>query len=208
MNVVFDFGGVLFDWRPHEFLTRLLPELTPTPQAARALAAAFFEGYGGDWAAFDRGTVEPEALAHRIARRTGLAVQDARKVIHGVPRELLPVAGTVALLRRLHAAGHALYFLSNMPEMYARHLEASHDFLSLFRGGVFSARVKLIKPEPEIFAHALAVFGIDAEQTLFIDDMAYNAEAARAAGWQAVHFQNPAQCERELVRHGLLPAAA
>lgn len=208
MNVVFDFGGVLFDWQPHEFLTRLLPELTPTPKAAHALAAVFFEGYGGDWAAFDRGTIEPEALAQTIARRTGLAVHDTRKVIDGVPHELRPVTGTVALLRRLHAAGHGLYFLSNMPETYARHLEASHDFLSLFREGVFSARVQLVKPEPEIFAHALKVFGIKAEHTLFIDDVVHNTDAARAAGWQAVHFQDAAQCERELVGRGLLPAVA
>jgi putative hydrolase of the HAD superfamily len=206
MNVVFDFGGVLFDWRPHEFLTRLLPELTPTPQAAQALAADFFQGYAGDWAAFDRGTVEPEALAQTIARRTGLALHDTCKVIYGVPQQLLPVPGTVALLRRLHAAGHALYFLSNMPEMYARHLESSHAFLELFRDGVFSARVKLLKPEPEIYAHAQRVFGIEATDTLFIDDMAYNAEAARVAGWRAVHFLDPAQCERELVGRGLLPA--
>jgi len=208
MNVVFDFGGVLFDWQPHVFLTRLLPELTPTPEAAHSLAVNLFEGYGGDWAAFDRGTIEPEALAQTIARRTGLAVHDTRKVIHGVPYELRPVAGTVALLRRLHAAGHGLFYLSNMPEPYAQHLQANHEFLGLFRGGVFSARVNLIKPEPEIYAHALAVFGIDAEHTLFIDDVAHNAEAARAAGWQAVHFQDPAQCERELVERGLLAAAA
>lgn len=207
MNVVFDFGGVLFDWQPHEFLTRLLPDLTPTPEAAKALAAVFFEAYGGDWAAFDRGTIEAEALAQAIARRTGLAVHDTRKVIDGVPHELRPVAGTVALLHRLHAAGHGLFYLSNMPEAYAQHLQANHDFLSLFRDGVFSARVKLIKPEPEIYAHALAVFDIEAKHTLFIDDVARNAEAARAAGWQAVHFEDPAQCERELVRHGLLPAA-
>ena len=208
MNVVFDFGGVLFDWEPHAFLSKLLPERAPTPEAARALAVDFFQAWGGDWAAFDRGTIEPEALAQAIARRTGLAVHDTRKVIEGVPQELLPVEGTVALLRRLHAAGHGLFYLSNMPESYARHLQASHDFLALFSDGVFSARVKLIKPEPEIYAHALRVFGIEAEHTLFIDDVAHNAEAARAAGWQAVHFMNPQQCERELVGRGLLPAAA
>ena len=204
MNVVFDFGGVLFDWRPHEFLSRLLPDLTPSPESARALAAEFFQGHGGDWAAFDRGTIEPEALALAIAQRTGLSVHQTRTVIHGVAQEMLPQPATVTLLRRLHQAGHALYFLSNMPEMYAQHLEAGHECLSLFRDGVYSARVKLLKPEPEIFAHAARVFGIDAADTLFIDDMAYNAEAARAAGWQAIHFQNPAQCERELVKWGLL----
>jgi putative hydrolase of the HAD superfamily len=108
------------------------------------------------------------------------------------------------LLRRLHARGHALYFLSNMPASYADHLDASHEFLGLFRAGVFSARVQLIKPEPEIFAHAVEAFGIDARDTLFIDDLLPNAEAAREAGWQAIHFQSPAQCEAELQRLGLL----
>ena len=27
MNVVFDFGGVLFRWQPQEFMQRLLPRL-------------------------------------------------------------------------------------------------------------------------------------------------------------------------------------
>ena len=82
-------------------------------------------------------------------------------------------------------------------------MNVEYDF-----GGVFSARVKLIKPEPEIYALALAVFDIEAENTLFIDDVSHNAEAARAAGWRAVHFQDPVQCERELVRQGLLPDTA
>ena len=204
MNVVVDFGGVLFEWLPHEFLARLLPQRADSPEAARALAQAFFQGFGGDWASFDRGTVEPQRLAESIARRTGLAVHETRTVIEGVPHELRPVPGTLALLRRLHAAGHALFFLSNMPEPYAQHLEASHDFLGLFRGGVFSSRVRLIKPEPEIYALAERSFGIAAADTVFIDDIAHNAEAARAAGWRAIHFRDPAQCERELVRWGLL----
>jgi putative hydrolase of the HAD superfamily len=208
MNIVFDFAGVLFHWQPHVLLARLLPERAPTAEAAHALVGEFFQGYGGDWGAFDRGTIEPGPLAESIARRTGLTVPEARRVIDGVPLALQPMPGTVALLRRLHSAGRALYFLSNMPEPYARHLESTHPFLSLFRQGIFSARVQLVKPEAEIFAHALKVFGIQAEHTLFIDDVAHNAEAARAAGWQAVHFMNPQQCERELVERGLLPAAA
>jgi putative hydrolase of the HAD superfamily len=203
MNVVFDFGGVLFRWQPHDFIPRLLPARAPTPEAARALVAEFFQGFGGDWAAFDRGLVGPEDLAHTIARRTGLAVHETRRVIDAVPDELRPIPGTVALLHRLHEAGHGLYFLSNMPAVYARHLDASHDFMSLFRGGIYSSRVQLIKPEPAIFAHAQQVFGIAAADTVFIDDMAYNAAAARAHGWQAVHFESPEQCERELVLLGL-----
>ena len=77
-------------------------------------------------------------------------------------------------------------------------------FLGLFRAGVFSARVQLIKPEAAIFEHAQAAFGIDPGHTLFIDDLVRNAQAARAAGWQAMHFESPAQCRAALCARGLL----
>lgn len=204
MNVVFDFGGVLFEWQPQSMVGRLLPHRAPDAEAARALVVAFFESFGGDWSEFDRGTIEREPLAERIAQRTGLTRAEVHRVIDAVPHELRPVEGTVALLKRLHARGHALYFLSNMPAPYADHLEAAHDFLDHFRAGVFSARVKMIKPEAAIFAHAVQTFGIDPADTLFIDDVLHNAEAARAAGWQAVHFRDAAQCAVELARRGLL----
>jgi len=124
-----------------------------------------------------------------------------RKVIDAIPHELDPLRDTVALLHRLHDLGHALYFLSNMPAPYADHLDATHDFIGLFRDGVYSARVGLIKPEAAIFAHAQQSFGIAANDTLFIDDVDHNVAAARGAGWRAVHFRDPQQCEAELAQH-------
>lgn len=204
MNIVFDFGGVLFHWRPPELLARLLPHRVPDADAAQRLVDDFFQGYGGDWGDFDRGSVEPGALAERIARRTGLTVGEARRVIDGVPAELTPMAPTVALLRHLHATGRPLYFLSNMPEPYARHLEAAHDFLGLFRGGVFSARAGLCKPEPAIFEHCTRRFDLDPSSILFIDDVAQNVAAARDAGWQALQFVDAAQCVQALRERGVL----
>lgn len=206
MNIVFDFAGVLFTWQPPALLARLLPDHVASPEAALALVETFFEGYRGDWGEFDRGTIAPGPLAERIARRTGIALSDVRRVIDAVPRELVPIDATVALVRRLQAQGHALFFLSNMPAPYADHLDAEHLFIGLFRAGVYSGRAGLIKPEPAIFAHAERVFGIDAGQTLFIDDVAHNAEAARGAGWHAIHFIDAGQCEAALVDAGLLPA--
>ena len=63
MNVVFDFGGVVFDWQPHDIVARVLPQHAPTPEAAERLVQHIFQGYGGDWGEFDRGTIEAEPLA-------------------------------------------------------------------------------------------------------------------------------------------------
>jgi putative hydrolase of the HAD superfamily len=202
MKLVFDFGGVVFRWRPHELLARTLPCRAGDPSTAVALAAEVFQHPTGDWAEFDRGTVGPVALAQRIASRTGMSVDEVQRVIDAVPDELQPQADTVQLLARLRDAGHRLFYLSNMPAPYAGHLERTHGFMRWFDDGLFSSRVHLIKPEPAIFQEAERRFG-GAEELVFVDDHAANVEAARALGWQAVRFVNAAQCASDLAALGV-----
>lgn len=197
-HVVFDFGGVVFQWRPKELLKRTLPHRAVDEAAAQQLVADFFQNYEGDWGRFDRGTIEVPELAPLIAERLGFELGEVQAVIDAVPGELEAQKETVDLLHRLHEQGHKLYFLSNMPEPYAVHLESTHEFFSRFTDGVFSSRVKLIKPEPEIFELATKRFNIEPSQTVFIDDVAKNVEIARAHGWHAIQFITAKQVEAEL----------
>ena len=194
---VFDFGRVVFRWRPEALLSAVLPHRVTDAAAARHWVAQVFQGFGGDWGDFDRGVVEPAELARRIAARTGLTTDEVAAIVEHAPDELQPLPDTAAWLRRLHAQGRPLHFLSNMPEPFAAHFERTHDVMALFESGVFSARVRLLKPEPEIYAHAAAVFGRDPSQLLFLDDHLPNVVAARDAGWQAIHFTDAAQAEAE-----------
>jgi len=202
MRIVFDFAGVLFHWQPPHMLQRVLPQYASDDASARRLVRNIFQGYSGDWADFDRGLLQVPELVRRIAARTGLPAQAVRAVVDAVPAELQPIPETVALLRRLHAQGRRLHYLSNMPDPYANHLEREHDFLRCFDSGVISARVQQIKPEPGIFATAARHFGAEPAQLLFIDDVPDNVEAARRAGWQALHFIDAADCEARLCAGG------
>lgn len=201
-HLVFDFGGVLFQWQPPRLLQRELPHVAKDLASATALAANFFQHYTGDWAEFDRGTVEVPDLVARIARRTGLTPAEVQRVVDGVPLELQPIPETVDLLRRLRDAGRGLHFLSNMPLPYAQHLEDSHDFVGWFASGVFSGREKLIKPEAAIFEFAAARFGLPPGELVFLDDHLPNVQAAQALGWHALHFHSAAQAEAELRAQG------
>lgn len=187
-RVVFDFAGVLFHWQPQEVLQQVLPRRARDAASARHWQAQVFQAYGGDWAEFDRGTVTAADLVRRIATRTGLAPAEVRAVVDAVPVALQPRPDTVTLLQQLHAAGHPLFFLSNMPAPYADHLERTHGFLRLFADGVYSARVQQIKPDRAIYDLAAQRFGVPAGGLLFFDDVVANVAAAQAAGWQAAHF--------------------
>lgn len=199
LNIVWDFGGVLFRWRPPALLARTLPQHAPDESAAQALAARFFQGYGGDWNRFDRGLVSADELTACIAARIGLSHDEVRSVIDAVPDELRPIDTSVALLGRLRDAGHRLFYLSNMPAPYADHLEREHAFLQWFEDGVFSARVQQAKPDAEIFATAAARFGLPAADLVFLDDHADNVAAARLLGWQTLHVTNAARLADDLV---------
>ena len=199
---VFDFGRVVFRWRPEVLVQTVLPHRAIDAATTRHWVQQVFQAYGGDWGDFDRGVVEPAELVRRIAARTGLDESEVAAIVEASPGELEPLPDTVDWLRRLHAQGRPLHFLSNMPEPFAAHFERTHDVMALFESGVFSARVQLLKPEPEIYEHAAKVFGRAPADLLFLDDHLPNIVAAREAGWTAVHFVDAAQAEAEALALG------
>jgi putative hydrolase of the HAD superfamily len=200
-TVVFDVGGVIVRWEPLALMREHFPQVD-----AQAAFSQVFEHWGpGDWRDFDLGRVEPDALADRIAARTGFARSAVAALIAAVPHHLQPTPEGVALIERVRAAGHRLALLSNMPAPYADHLEASHACFALFEQRAWSGRIGLAKPERAIFDHLQTMLGVsDATQLLFIDDHEGNVDAARGLGWQALHFRSSAQAEADLRALGFL----
>jgi putative hydrolase of the HAD superfamily len=201
VNIVFDFGGVLFNWQPTVMMAQTFPAQCPTPQAARALGQAMF-GHP-DWQSFDQGTVAMDDVIARAALRLNLPHAPLHGLVSRIGELLTPLTETVAVLERLHAlrAKHPdlrLYYLSNMPVPYARVLEQRHAFLRCFDGGVFSGDVQLIKPNAGIYHLLQTRFALVPERTVFIDDLAHNIAAAQRCGWAGVQFESAQQLAQAL----------
>jgi putative hydrolase of the HAD superfamily len=210
MNFVFDFGAVLFTWKPADLLAQCFPHQAGSPEAAAQLAHAMFSHK--DWNAFDRGTLAMDMLIDRISERLGLDPDVLRGLVEHIGERLQPIPETVALLEQLHGlrSQHPdvrLYYLSNMPEPYARALEQRHGFLQRFDGGIFSGDALHIKPDPAIYQLLQSRYALQPAQTLFIDDLQANVLAARAQGWHAVQFESAAQLYSHISTHfGFLEA--
>jgi putative hydrolase of the HAD superfamily len=193
-NVIFDLGGVVLDWNPDRIVARFQPDA--------ALQAAFKASVFGhaDWKAFDRGGVTEVELIGRLESRLGLSRSEVITLLDGTRHSLVEKPDTVKLIRELEARGVPLYCLSNMPaEMYL-HLQRQHDFLDAFSGIVISGEVKMMKPEPEVFQHLLDTFKLRAEESVFIDDLVANVDAARMVGLHGILFKDAEQCKQELDR--------
>ena len=207
LRIVFDFGGVLFNWQPLELVRRHLPRYATDAASTRALVASVFQGFGGDWAQFDRGVLDEPELVRRIVARTGLDAREVAALVNGVPPSLTPKPDTVDLLLRLRAAGVALHFLSNMPLPYAEHLDRTHpELMRVFHSGLYSSRVQLIKPEAELYELAGRSFASAADRLVLLDDMAVNVDAARDSGWKALQFTDAHRCEQALRANGWWPS--
>jgi putative hydrolase of the HAD superfamily len=202
MNIVFDFGAVLFDWQPARLAARHFPERAATPGQARDLADALF-GHA-DWRGFDCGTAGLDEMVARTAQRLDLPEGRLHAALAPIGEQLVPIACNVELLANLRARRDGggnlrLYFLSNMPAPFARALERRHDFLRCFDGGIFSGDVKLGKPDPAIFRLLASRHRLAGADTLFIDDSLANVQAADALGWQTIHCTVPQRLPGQLM---------
>jgi putative hydrolase of the HAD superfamily len=207
MNIVFDFGAVLFTWEPGALLMRTFPEHIHTAEQAAHLAHQVF-GHP-DWHDFDRGVLDADVVVARTADRLDLPLQPMGDLVHGIAERLTPIAETVVVLQQLHQQRQAgkgiegIYFLSNMPVPYARFLEHQHSFMQWFDGGIFSGDVLHIKPDPAIYHLLQSRYGLVPGETVFIDDLKANVKAAQSLGWQGIHFESVQQLQADLALLGL-----
>ena len=192
MNLIFDLGGVVVRWDPAAIIAGVFED--------EELRARVREGVfeHADWLELDRGTLGREDAIRRAAQRVGMAEGEMRRLLLAVPPSLVPIPETIDLLYRLKAQGHPLYCLSNMHVASIEHLEREQRFFEVFTGRVISCRLNLCKPEAAIYRHALETYGLRAADTVFIDDVEINIEAAAKVGLRTIQFRDAAQCEREL----------
>lgn len=198
MNLVFDLGGVVVRWDPDAIIAGVFSD---SGVRSKVKADVFSHP---DWLELDRGTLAREHAIARAAQRTGVALDEMRRLVHAVPPSLTVFPDTVDLLYRLKREGYPLYCLSNMHFASIEYLESEHTFWEVFDGRVISCRLRLCKPEPAIYQHLLQTYALAPSETLFIDDVQKNLDAAAALGIRTLRFENAAQCERELRALGLL----
>lgn len=199
MAIIFDLGRVVVSWDPAGIVSAVRG-----PEGAAALAERLFNH--PDWLEVDRGTLSLHTMARRAEERTGLSAVDNLAILQAVPASLLPDPAMVRLIEELHSAGHVLYALSNMGHASIDWLEQHQDFWRFFSGKVVSARVRMMKPEPDIYRYLLVSFDLAPSDCLFIDDSPANVAAAEALGLRGLVFTDPARCRDYLVGQGMLPS--
>ncbi|RKF45559.1 HAD family hydrolase [Paraburkholderia fungorum] len=200
--VVFDFGGVLIDWSPEYLYRQLIPDETERRWFLTHVCSM-------DWVIRqDGGQPIVEGTDELIAKFPDHA--PLIRAFYGRWHEM--VAGVleegVAIMEKLEAAEVPLFGLTNWSAETFPYAWEHYPVLRRFRDIVVSGRVKLVKPDPAIFALMrqrieAQLPGIQPGELVFIDDNLKNAEAATALGWHGVHHTSAAQTAATLRVLGL-----
>lgn len=189
-DVMFDYCGVLIDWRPRRTIEGLYPagvvDMFFDPADPHGVA------YYDDLA--DLGWSEERVIAD-YEREHGPAVAWIMRLYFEFQRLGFydMIDGMPTLMRDLHARGVRLWGLTNFTVRGVREMHGKYPWLNLLGGTVISAQEGVAKPDPRIYDIAIGRFHLDPAQMLFVDDNACNVLAARAAGLQAVRFESAAQ---------------
>lgn len=191
-TIIFDLGNVLvsFDWQSY------LKSYGFEPEKYEAIANAVYRSE--DWNEMDRGVLTVEEVTARFVRKAPQYEDDIRRLIANVGGSIRQFSYTKPLIRDLKAAGLKVYYLSNYGEYGYEQTRQQLDFLPMMDGGLFSYEVKMVKPNPWIFAELFSRYSINPAQAVFFDDNQANVEAARKMGLTAEVFTSEDQVRKYL----------
>ncbi len=196
-NIIFDIGNVLarFCWDDffadfgydEEMVERLAKATVKTPV----------------WSEVDRGVLTDSELLEGFIQNDPALENDLRRIfenVHGMVRKL---EYSIPWIKKLKAAGYRCYYLSNFSRKAHRDCADALGFLGYMDGGILSYQEKLIKPQTEIYQLLLNRYGLEAQESVFLDDTEKNLPPARELGIHTVLFVNQQQGIRELKKLGV-----
>lgn len=121
-------------------------------------------------------------LPERLHEAVRLCMRDWHRYCMYTMTEMEPV------IRGLKAEGYGIYLCSNAS---LRLLSCYQDVIpavDCFDGLLFSAEVKCIKPQKEMYHHLFERFGLKPEECYFIDDIQNNIDGAKECGMDGYCF--------------------
>jgi len=163
---------------------------------------------------YDRGTLNSVAYWEQVARDLHQPL-DAKKLSALVAADnavwTQPNQAMIDWAAALQRAGIQTGVLSNVGDAMEAGIVARFPWLAKFNHRTFSHRLGMAKPDAAIYRHAAEGLGVAADEILFVDDLAENIAAARAAGMNAIQYTSHEEFEAAMRAAGwgelLTPAA-
>ncbi|MEZ4911325.1 MAG: HAD family phosphatase [Saprospiraceae bacterium] len=195
-NIVFDFGGVLLNIEPDRTIESMQQitgldwkTITQRPNTTLEILHRF-----------EKGEISVETFINHIQRKSVFQL-DPRQIIDAWNAMLIGWNPTTFDRLKALKEDYNLYLLSNINSLHLewihKNLKKIHrivDFENTFFDHVFySHKIGFRKPNSDIYHYVQDMTQIKSDETLFIDDLPENINAAKSSvGWHCL-LHNPDQ---------------
>ena len=191
-NILFDLGNVLIDIDTDKTLRMFSQLVERNPQSTIHHASQDVHISAGDligkgeselMAKYQIGEISTDEFIDAILTicKPGTARQQVidawMAMLIGIPQE------RYKRVVELHKQGYKLYVLSNINEMHAGWTREQIKGLP-FEQVFFSNEMRMAKPDVRCYEQVIRETGINAAETLYIDDIPTNIEAAKSLGFE------------------------
>ena len=180
MTFLFDIGKVLLDFHFEPSLAKLLPP--ETPDAMQRLTVLLEKKDD-----FEAGRIPVEEYVPWAIERLGSGVPHD-DFLHAWRNIFTPVEPMWRVVESLAAGGHRLILFSNTNGIHCPWIFENYDIFRHFPEAVLSFEAGSIKPEPEIYHHAIGVHGLKPAETRYIDDLPANIETGKQLGFRTWQY--------------------
>ena len=201
-NILWDIGGVLLTNGWDRYERQAVFDRFGFLPALREMFEARHEAANDPW---EKGTISFEDYLVQTCffEPRGFSLDDMREAIEA--QSMLLPDSAMPVLEELHARGEVRMGQLNNESRELNDMRLERFGLKQYLSTFFcSGYVRLRKPDPAIYRLALEVLQVPAEEVIFIDDRAKNAEAARTLGLHAIVYTGSAALRAELQSLNLL----
>jgi putative hydrolase of the HAD superfamily len=196
-NIVFDTGNVMVDFAPGCFLENKGFDREMTERILNASVRTPV------WNELDRGVWTHSQLVDGFVRNDPGIEQELRRAFADFKEIVFPLDYAIPWIEELKGKGYRVYYLSNCSEIVKVQCPEAMKFLNYTDGGILSYADRVIKPDAAIYELFLSRFGLQPEETVFLDDTLANIEAAEKLGIHGIWFKSKEQAVEELGKLGV-----
>ena len=101
------------------------------------------------------------------------------------------ITGMKEFLQKLHKKKkYKLFLMSNTNPLHFNYARKHFPFIGLFDELILSYRMKMVKPDKRFFRKVIKKYNLVPSETLFIDDLEVNCNAAENTGMKTICYRN------------------
>lgn len=182
-NIIFDLGNVLVNVEYERFINKVLAS-----GVTEERYKDFFKGANYRLLGYESGEITTEQFAQRCIDGLSLkmSISEFSESFNDMFSEINEMS---SLVKELAESGkYGLYLLSNTSPLHFEYIKENYSYVNLLHKFALSYELKALKPDDEIYERTISHLSIDPEESLFIDDLPENCEAAKKFGIRTICY--------------------